>query len=333
MNTNVTSSNAALRLLTTFFLFLSLSGYSQPDYNFRNAQLLTAWNTDLKVGAIYKFPLVKTGIDARLTIMAMSAGVTLTELDGTSGYDEALQPTVAITAGKNGYVEFKIDFVVAGTTTPSVQSEVPATCIDVDGSAGVHEFDQINMGGGFVNFNTLGGELSIAQSGNWFTGTNISGIDYAGRDTLAKQVMFTVFNVNVSSITIRVGINNQSSSTASRLRSVYFKRFIYPNAALALSDVSARLRRERQISLQKDFKIYPSSIQSSAKLSVTAEHDGWAIFEMVDYSGHVIMQQQILVNKGHNNIPLFDLSKVNKGNYVAIMKVDGKKLNQKVIRL
>ncbi len=110
-----------------------------------------------------------------MTITAISPGVTLQELDGSSGYNETLQPTLAITPWTNGYVEMTINFVQAGTTTPSVQSQIAATCIDVDGvinydgqGHNVHEFDEINMGGGYADFNTVGGELSIGQSGNWF---------------------------------------------------------------------------------------------------------------------------------------------------------------------
>ncbi len=73
-------------------------------------------------------------------------------------------------------------------------------------------------------------------------------------------------------------------------------------------------------------------MQSSAKIAVQAEQDGWASFEVVDYSGRRILQQQIVVNKGDNNIPLFNISKMSKGNYVAVLKLDGKVYNQKIIK-
>lgn len=323
---------AALKILILLFLLNSVTAYSQPDYNFQNSVLLTPPPTNLKVGALYSFPAVKPGIDARVSITAISPGVTLTELDGTSGYPEALQPTVDIAANTSGYVEFTINFVVAGTTNPSVQAQIPATCIDVDGAAGVHEYDQINMGGGLVDFDALGGELSIGQNGNWFTGTNIAGIDYPGRDTIAKQVMFTVVHVNISSIIIRVGIDNQTASSTSRLRSVYFKRFVYNNSILALPDTPNRLRRQRDEISKQNFRILPNSIQSTAKISLTADESGSAMFQLVDYSGRLMSQQQISLNKGANNIPIHNLSGICRGNYVAVLKIDGKTYNQKIIK-
>jgi hypothetical protein len=91
------------------------------------------------------------------------------------------------------------------------------------------------MGGGYMNYDLLGTELSMGQYGNVFMGINQGGIDYPGRDTSARQVMFTVVNVNISSAIIRVGVHNQSANSAVRLRSVYFKDFWYANGLLPVS--------------------------------------------------------------------------------------------------
>ena len=131
---------------------------------------------------------------------------------------------------------------------------------------------------------------------------------------------------------IRVGINNQTSSSTSRLRSVYFKKFVYANSALALPDAPNRLRRQRAEIAERNFRILPNAIQSSAKISVTAEEDGLAMFQLVDYSGKIITQQQIVINKGFNNIPIFNVSGISKGNYVAVLKIDGKTYGQKIIK-
>ncbi|MDX2046301.1 MAG: T9SS type A sorting domain-containing protein, partial [Chitinophagaceae bacterium] len=132
----------------------------------------------------------------------------------------------------NGYIEFNIQFVTAGTSTPVVQTMVAATPIDVDGDNNVKEFDQIQRVNGVVDYNVTGLELSISYASGWFTGTNIGGVDYSGIDTSAKGVMFTVINTNLSSFRIRTGVNNQGGSNVNRLRSVYFRRFIYPVSAL-----------------------------------------------------------------------------------------------------
>lgn len=337
MKTIPTPFTLVMQLMTLAILLVSGQAYAQPDYKFKNPQKLSG--TALRTGAVYLFEDVKTGVDAKLTITSISSGVTLTQLDGGSGYPETLQPTLQIDSWKSGYVEMKIDFLVANTNSPSVQAQIAATCIDVDGvtnydghGRNLYEFDQINMGGGYVDFNTVGGELSIAQSGDWFTGTNIAGVDYPGRDTSAKAVMFSVINVNVSSMTVRVGINNQTSNSATRERSVYFKRFVFPNSSLAVSEIEKKRTRKERVYNSEAFKVFPTAIQSSAKIALTAEQDGWASLEIVDYSGRVIMQQQIVVDKGANTIPLFNVSKLSRGSYIAVLRADGMVYSEKLVK-
>jgi len=219
------------------FFILPLTSLAQPDYDFRNGTLISGVN--LQVGAKYRFNNVKSGVDAFVTITFITPGVTVSELDGNSGYPEALQPTLISAPGTNGYLEMNFEFLYAGTNTLFIQTKVPVTPIDVDGynnfdglGNSVYEFDEIDLGGGYINYNLLGNELMMSQSGNTFRGYNTAGIDYPGRDTSAKQVMFTVVNFNVTSCIIRVGVDNQTTVSTTRLRSVYFKEFWYANGLL-----------------------------------------------------------------------------------------------------
>lgn len=223
-----------------FLILLPIASFAQPDYDFRNGILYSG--TDLQIGAVYRFNNVKSGVDAFVTITNISPGITVAELDGNSGYPEALQPTLVSAPGANGYLEMQFDFLIAGTNTPMMQTKVPVTPIDVDGynnfdglGNSVYEFDEIDLGGGYINYDLLGTELMMSQSGNTFRGYNTAGIDYPGRDTSAKQVMFTVVNANISSCIIRVGVDNQTTVSTTRLRSVYFKEFWYANGLLPAS--------------------------------------------------------------------------------------------------
>jgi len=235
MKTNGTLKSL-LRLVWIILLTLIFSfTHAQPDYDFRNGILISG--TDKQIGSVYRFNNVKPGVDAFITITDLSAGISLTDLDAGSGYPEALQPTLLVQPFTKGYLEMKLEFLYAGTNTPYVQAEVPVTCIDVDGIINdgilpVNEFDEINIGGGFVDYQMIGGELLVSQNGNWFTGRNLATIDYPGRDTSAKQAMFTIVNANISEGIIRVGVDNQSSKEATRLRSVYFKKFFYASSLL-----------------------------------------------------------------------------------------------------
>jgi hypothetical protein len=235
-------------------------------------------------------------------------------------------------------VELTIQFVSAGTTTPMVQPELAFTAFDVDGvtnfdNAGhnLYEFDEVNLGGGYADFNSLGGEVSVAQSGNWFTGTNISATDYPGRDTASQQVMFSVINTNVSTVIIRVGVNNQTSQSASRLRCVYFKKFTYLSSVLALNE-AVRPTRAKKKNDSKVFSVHPTVVNANANIAVNAVNDGWASFELVDYNGRTIIKQQLMVNKGDNSIPFFGASRIRSGNYVALLKMDGLVFNYKIIK-
>jgi hypothetical protein len=327
-----------IRLSMGALLFISIRGFSQPDYSFANSTLLSG--TNLQVGAVYNFPTVKAGVDARMTITAMSPGIGLTELDGTSGYPATLQPTITATPWTTGYVEMTITFVNAGTNTAMNQPQLAFTSIDVDGvtnydGAGhnLYEYDMVNMGGGYYDFSKTGGELSVSQSANWFTGTNISGVDYPGRDTASQQVMFSVINVNVTTLVVRVGVINQTATAASRLRSIYFKKFDYKNSVLALTPrPKVKSVKELKETKGNKFSINPTVTHTSATIFVQAEKDGWASFQLVDYSGRVIMNQQLVVEKGSNNIPLFELSRISNGHYIAVLKMEGNAYTSNLVK-
>ncbi len=243
MNGNFTQLSFLKSTITFFVLFLvtSITATAQPDYDFRNAKLVSGILNE--EGAVYLFQNVKPGVDAFVTLNKITNGITLVDIDAGSGYDEALQPTLDVQPKKKGYVEMVIDFVYAGTNKPYLQKEVPITCIDVDGSTDadgkgnpLYEFDEIDMGpGSYINYSMTGFELDVKQNANWVTGTNKAGVDYPGRDTTAKQVMFTVVNSNISTATIRVGVDNdKSDATPIRLRSVYFQKFFYANGLLSV---------------------------------------------------------------------------------------------------
>ncbi len=316
-------------------ILASKEGFAQPEYSFVGGAL--TGGTNLTVGATYRYTNVRPGIDAVLQITAMSPGIGLTELDGTSGYAATLQPTITAAPWTNGYVEMTITFKTGGTNTDMVQPSLAVTAFDVDGvlnhdGAGnnLHEFDQFNLGGGYANYNTVVSELTISGPvGNWWTGTNVSGIDYPGRDTSAQQVMFSVINTNVTVATIRVGINNQTSVAASRLRAVYFKKFTYANSLLAFNDIP-RIMREKKLEGRSSFKVYPTNMQGSATIALQSAEGGMASFELVDYSGRVMHKQVLSVAKGVNSIP-FNAG-VSTGNYVAVLRMNGVVYNQKVVK-
>ena len=59
-----------IRMLILVMLFISKEGFTQPDYSFSGGTVTSG--TALTVGAVYQFNAVRPGVDATLTITAMS---------------------------------------------------------------------------------------------------------------------------------------------------------------------------------------------------------------------------------------------------------------------
>ena len=241
MKTNLfhaTIFNKSYLLLVPCLLSLS-SIAAPPDFDFRNPTLLSG--TNLQVNARYRFQNVKTGVDAIVTIMAFSGGITLNQIDGPTGYVEAFQPVIFAPANSNGYVEFRIQFVTTGTLTGLPMPEVSSTSLDIDGtlspSGNLFEYDMVSLNSATSVYNYDMGttELTMNSSGGWVTGRNVTGANYSGVDTAARNVMFTVTNYNASSFRVRMGTDNRNTSGTTRNKSVYFANFSYSNGLLAKS--------------------------------------------------------------------------------------------------
>lgn len=214
--------------------FLSVAR-SQSIYSFKNAVLVSG--TALQDGAKYRFTNVKSGVDALITVKSQTGGIILTDIDNNStGFDEAFQPFINVATNSSGYVEFQVDFVNTGTSTPNVQATVPITCIDVDGvtygDGVLYEQDQVQYFPGYYDFTMTGTNLQVTNPGSWVVIKNTSGFSYPGIDTSAKDVMATVVNKGISTMLLRIGaINTSPTESETRYRSVYFKTFDYGHPA------------------------------------------------------------------------------------------------------
>ena len=185
--------------------------------------------TNNAVNSVYRFTNVKLGTDAIVTIVSSTGGASVQILDdNATAKPEAFSPNIRIKKNSTGYIDFKIDYVLAGTLIPLAQDSLYATAIDIDGNANLHEMDGINLGGGVSSYWVSNPEISVVHNGTMFTGTNVAGIEYDGIDTSAKQVMFTVKHSGVSSFIFRCGAINNLNSDQDRQTSLYFRDFIYP---------------------------------------------------------------------------------------------------------
>jgi hypothetical protein len=230
-------------LLLAYFSIVLMQGLqAQPDYIFKNNALVSG--TLNQVGSVYRFSNIKPGIDGLVTITS-TINLTLNNLDGTGagGFDEALQPEVIIPPYTSGYVEFRVDFVVNGSTTPHVITEIPFTAIDIDGGVmgpdTLFESDSYEKTVScYINFSTASTDLKVTQAGGFYNIQNVSGILFNGVDTVQRNVMFSIVYANISSLTFRVGGTNKTPYNWLRLRSVYFKKFSYPSGVLPENTIS-----------------------------------------------------------------------------------------------
>ncbi len=232
---------AALTAIVCFAIVAPQKSQAQtaPIFNFNSYTLVSG--TALTAGAVYRFTNVATGVDALVTISSITSGMTLRNIDRTiDGYGEAFQPEYRVSGSTNGYIEFQIRFVNSGGNTTSPRPLVSATGLDIDGSpngsTSLKEFNRIDMGGGTYEYNTYKSEITVAQAGSAINGSNYTGTLYGALvDTAAKEVMFSVTNTNVGTMTYRVGANNQTTSTSTRYASLYYKKFTYQHYPLAIS--------------------------------------------------------------------------------------------------
>lgn len=240
MKTQFLAAYIAVFTLVIAGLPQTANAQTAPIFNFNSVSLESG--TALTAGAVYRFSNVASGVDALVTISTVTPGITLRNIDRTAdGYGEAFQPEYRISSGSNAYIDFQIRFVTAGTTTTSARPLVNATGLDIDGSPGggsssLMEFNSIDMGGGTYEFNSYNTEINVSQTGTTISGTNSTGKLFGALvDTSAKEVMFSVTNTNVGTMTYRVGSNNQTSSTSTRYASLYFKKFTFQHFPLAVT--------------------------------------------------------------------------------------------------
>lgn len=241
MKTNGTLVNVFIAIAC---FFVSVSASAQADYVFKNSRLESGQN--LKVNAVYRFPSVKTGVDALVKITNMTGGFTMTNIDRTAdGFGDAFQPEYRVPAILgSGYVEFLITFVQAGTNNVAIQSKVNTTALDIDGATGgagnllkLYEFNMIDMGTGLIDYNTVGKALAITTQGTAYTATNTTGVMVGSSVDTAQDIRYTVLGTNVSSITYRVGSNNLIGSSTPRYASLYFQRMNYSFSTLPIRDL------------------------------------------------------------------------------------------------
>lgn len=184
------------------------------------------------VNAIYLFPNVMRGVDAWVQIISLNNGATLNDIDNSAtGYNASFQPFINYPANKTAYIEWKITFKKATTSTDTTIKKMTATGVDIDGSSGIREFIDATMPlsynlDPFTTLTVANISGNYRATGSFATVSNI--------DTTAKQAMFELNYVNVNTLMYRTGAINSNASSETRQTSLFFKSFNLTNKNIAL---------------------------------------------------------------------------------------------------
>lgn len=225
-----------------FLLIMSFSIQAQPTVTvlseglrFTNPQLRSG--TDLRAGATYRFAAVTTNVDAFVTIDSLVNGARVNKIDDNAqgtGYVDAFQPAIQ-SGGVIGqsYAVFTIRFYQANTTNPVILNNVNATAVDLDGSNTLKEFVKINTGSGsLMKYLTTSVDIAMTPLANGEVYVqNVLGIERNGIDTANFSNMFTSWNSNISSMTVKYGAITLNTSQSTRQYSLYMRGFTYPSVS------------------------------------------------------------------------------------------------------
>jgi GEVED domain len=197
---------------------MTCHGRTITALDFRSPTLVSG--TALSAGAVYRFANVATGIDARVTIVALN-GATLATIDNDAGLIGNFQPELAGANARS--VDFTIRFVVAGTTTP-ISFDFASSGVDIDGDSGsIREYAEFsNSFAAYVldastNLDVNASGPSVASNVRFESRTNFTA---PGIDETSTPNIVSVLYTSTSNFNYRIGTLGTGNTT--RLTSLDF---------------------------------------------------------------------------------------------------------------
>lgn len=212
----------------------------------------------LAVGGRYKFANVNDSTDAIVRIDSLINGATVENIDDNTpnvGYNFAFQPRVRTGNQGKSYAVFSISFLKKGTNTPISVPYINATPIDIDGSATLKEYAELDMGtGAKMSYMSNTMDISLIDMGNGiYRAQNILGIERDNLDTISYNNMFTVANTDMSSLKIKYGAVTTNNTHTTRQFSLYMKGFSYValhTMPVKMTSFTATLVDEKKVDLK-----------------------------------------------------------------------------------
>ena len=160
--------------------------------------------TALQQGAVYRIANVTTGTDALVTIV-QTVNATVANIDNNSADPASFKPQTAFSfanVGDQGYIEYNIQFVNTGGSSPVILPKFFMNFNDIDGGANYAEQNWADNPSSYTISNST--DLKMTNDGSWLLGS-AGLIDYPGAGNGNPQANFSVNYNSKSEMSIRVG--------------------------------------------------------------------------------------------------------------------------------
>ncbi len=218
----IPAAAVALCLAPILLLFLPATSAQAVSLTFGDFAIHSG--TDKQVNAVYRYDDVTTGVDALVSIDALSPGASIFTFDDPSdpsseGMYEYFQPLIDGTASDGDYADFTVTFVLADTTTTTTVSDFILAAHDVDGNnvAGdTYEFLVMNEFDAYTIDNPTQVDaniLSLSPVSVKFTSLLNGGPPGITLDPLHA---FELDYTNISSFSFRLGLEGTRVTTQAR---------------------------------------------------------------------------------------------------------------------
>ena len=181
---------------------------SQDDFDFSATPIEDVGDGNLntvELGEVSRFTNVGPGIDALVTV-ADFVNATSDLLDDYSSQQEYLKPGLRsgnLTTGQEGYAEFDVQFVAAGTNNPIVVPEIFVNLNDIDGDNIKAERLWIPIPYSYILDNPS--DVTISQEDEWLIATS-GNVNYQGTSNAFSTVNVKARYFDLSNLTFRIGI-------------------------------------------------------------------------------------------------------------------------------
>jgi len=175
----------------------------ETSMDFSSAPSLIS-GVDKTQGAVYRITNVTTGTDALVTIVQVF-NATVYSVDNNAADASSFKPQTGFNLpniGDQAYVEYNIQFVTSGGSTPVVIPKFFMNFNDIDGGANYGEENWVDNPSSYTIDNPT--ELTITNDGSWVLAT-AGMVDHSGSSNIDPEVNLSVNYNSKSEMSLRVG--------------------------------------------------------------------------------------------------------------------------------